>query len=232
MIRRLSNLNEYVAVHDTGTMCVFVDDGGVLNDNRIRATEYEKHIGKFLGDHWGIDSTACARANRLTFANLWSKVNAKIHTFNTYDDFIQEYYCDWTKEMRLQLGLLPVTSSEAFQTTRKAYVYAGSMCESAFPRLVDDISSIKSLGIRLYTASGTPSWELEAILMASKIQNYFEDIFGPDLIGEPKRSSEFYRRIFDSVGISPSSAVVIESDKDACAWASEAGAIVFLMGRE
>ena len=57
---------------------VFLDDGGVISDNRVRAEEWPRHVGEFLGPRLGGDADVWAAANREVFPRVWSGVGGRL----------------------------------------------------------------------------------------------------------------------------------------------------------
>ena len=88
----------------------------------------------------------------------------------------------------------------------------------------DAVLSLHRAGYTLYTASGTPSWELRGIVAKMGIAEAFSGLYGPDLVDHVKYGPTFYQKVFSHAGVAPSRALVIESDLECCRWASEAGA--------
>ena len=52
---------------------IFLDDGGVLNDNERRAVEWQRLIGKYLSPRLGGEPLRWAEANRVVFAEQWKR---------------------------------------------------------------------------------------------------------------------------------------------------------------
>jgi hypothetical protein len=44
---------------------IFLDDGGVMNDNRLRAEQWQRMVGEFFAPILGGSTTAWAEANRV-----------------------------------------------------------------------------------------------------------------------------------------------------------------------
>ena len=50
---------------------VFLDDGGVLNDNDRRAVEWRRLLGEFFAPRLGGEPAAWGEANRAVFEGIW-----------------------------------------------------------------------------------------------------------------------------------------------------------------
>jgi FMN phosphatase YigB (HAD superfamily) len=69
------------------------------------------------------------------------------------------------------------------------------------------------------------------VLAGAALRQYFVHPFGPDLVDLPDKSVEFYRRVFDYVGVPPEQAIVIDDNGEPLAMAKEAGARTVFVGR-
>ena len=49
---------------------LFIDDGGTLNDNRLRAAQWQRFVGEFMAPRMGGDPPAWAAANRDVFPRV------------------------------------------------------------------------------------------------------------------------------------------------------------------
>ena len=52
---------------------IFLDDGGVLNDNDRRGAEWRRLIGEFLSPRLGGEPLAWGAANRIVFDAQWKR---------------------------------------------------------------------------------------------------------------------------------------------------------------
>jgi beta-phosphoglucomutase-like phosphatase (HAD superfamily) len=204
---------------------VFVDDGGVLNDNSLRAPEYLRLIGEFMSRRLGGSAEQWADANREVFPPLWSDLQSRIMDFANHREYQREYELLWIDSMCSLVGTRTPPEDIATSIVREAYIYVSKHARAEIEGAADSILKLFRAGYSLYSASGTPSWELKEIFKRMGIRDAFSDLFGPDLVDHVKYGAEFYDRIFKQANVSPSECIVIESSKEACGWAGEAGAL-------
>lgn len=213
---------------------LFLDDGGVLNDNRVRATEWLRLIGEFMPSRLGGTAEQWTSANRVVFPSVWSDILARLSEFASYQEFQSTYSTRWMSAMCDRVGVPPLPDDRALALNTELSIFVGERATSAIAGATDAVRALHRAGYTLYTASGTSSWDLRAILGKMGIADVFSGLYGPDLIDHVKYGAAYYRKVFDDAGVSPSSAIVIESDAEYCSWASEAGAKaiwVDLLGR-
>ena len=203
---------------------VFIDDGGVLNDNRLRGPEYRRLIGDFMSARLGGSAQQWAEANREVFPALWAQFQSRIMDFPNHREYQREYYLLWLRGMCSLLGTRTPPDDTAVAIAREAAIYAGKHAQAGIEGAAESVWELFHAGYSLYAASGTPSWELKEIFCRMGIDKAFGDLYGPDLIDHVKYGVEFYNRIFVEANVSPYECVVIESSQRFCRWAIEAGA--------
>lgn len=212
-------------MHSTaGRLSLFVDDGGVLNDNSLRGPEWLRLIGDFMPSRLGGTAEQWASANRVVFPEVWGDLQARLADFASHAEFQRTYAKSWMSGMCARVGITPPHEDCAVTLFRELSSYVGERATSAFVGAADAVRSLHRAGYTLYTASGTTSWELRGIMANMGIAESFSGFYGPDLIDHVKFGSDFYRRVFANAAVAPDNAVVIESDSACCRWASEAGA--------
>lgn len=203
---------------------LFLDDGGVLNDNDLRAPEWLRLIGEFMPAR--LDGTAeqWASANRTVFPRVWADLLKRLPTFANHQEFQQTYATNWMSAMCTHVGITPPPDDDAVTLYNELSTYVAERATSAIAGAADAVLSLHRAGYVLYTASGTTSWELRGIMTKMGIAEAFSGLCGPDLVDHVKYGPAFYERVFARAGVAPGSALVIESDPECCRWASEAGA--------
>lgn len=120
------------------------------------------------------------------------------------------------------VGVAPPSDNDGMTLHRELSVYVGERAVCAIAGAVDAVYSLYRAGYKLFTASGTTSWELQAILGRMGMVDLFQQLYGPDLIDHVKYGPEFYARIFAHAGVQADRALVIESDLECCQWTVEA----------
>jgi len=203
---------------------LFLDDGGVLNDNRLRGPEWLRLIGEFMPARMGGTAEQWASANRVVFAQVWGNLQKRLPDFASHQAFQRTYATNWMSGMCAHVGITPPPDDDAVTLFRELSSHIAERATSAIAGAADAVLSLHRAGYTLYTASGTPSWELRGIVAKMGIAEAISALYGPDLIDHVKYGPAFYRNVFAHAGVAPGRALVIESDSECCRWASEAGA--------
>jgi hypothetical protein len=123
-------------------LVIFLDDGGVLNDNSIRGGEWRRLVGEFFPSRLGGTSEQWSEANRAVFDGLWQKwfdAKAKGGLVDTYHEWSRAYQLDWLKQMAEQVGVaVPPDEAEAFalavEQPASLLVTAGLPLRMPYPR--------------------------------------------------------------------------------------------------
>ncbi len=218
-----TNLNE-IKNSKSLPVHLFVDDGGVLNDNSRRAHEWLRLIGEFMPARLGGTAEQWRTANRVVFPQVWGTLLKQLPEFVSHREFQREYATRWMNAMCIAVGITPLSEDNASALNQELSVYVNQRAEAAITGAVDAVRSLHRAGYTLYTASGTPSWDLRAVMAKMGIADVFSEFYGPDLIDHVKYGQAFYQKLFEDTGVDPSDAMVIESDSKYCRWATEAGA--------
>lgn len=211
---------------------LFIDDGGVMNDNSIRPAEWQRLVGEFMPPRLGGDPKRWAEANGACFGQVWERFAGRLDTFATHAAYQREYDLDWLSSMCDYLGLAMPPEDESLKLAREAAMYITSRARSAFAGAPEAILALHQAGYELHTASNETSWELDGYLTGMGVRDCFTHLFGPDLVDRMKAGSDYYRRAFVLAGVEPGDALVIDDSVSACAWASEAGARVVHIGSD
>lgn len=203
---------------------IFIDDGGVLNDNRLRGSEYLRLISEFMSAHLGKSPNQWADANSQVFPILWSEIQNQITEFANHRDYQHEYEIQWIARMCSLVGIPSPPQDTAIAITREVHLHAARHARTEVKGAADSVWKLFHGGYSLFAVSGTPSWELKEIFCRMGIHKAFSGLYGPDLVDHVKHGVEFYHRIFTAAGVSPTECLVIESSKQFCRWSIEAGA--------
>ena len=208
----------------TSLTAIFIDDGGVLNDNSRRAPEWVRLIAEFMPPRMGGTGNQWAEANREVFPPLWKRIVARMSEFSSHREFMHFYATNWFADACTHVGVQTPPDDEALRLYKEFAVYVAERADCDFEGAADAVCTLKASGHTLYMASGTPSWELEGILNKMGIKDAFTTLYGPDLIDHVKYGPAFYEKLFADSGVSPEQAMVVDSDEECCDWASAAGA--------
>ena len=203
---------------------LFLDDGGVMSDNALRAPQYVKLIGEYLTWRLGGTPELWGAANRVAHPSAWQAIVARLPEFASHRDFYRTYGLDWMKRMCAAANVALPPEDEAFALFCDIARHCTERVESAAPGAAEAVLALKRDGYAMYTASGTTSWELRGIVTKMRTAEAFTELYGPDITDRVKYGPHFYEAIFAHAGIDPAHALVIESDEECCVWALETGA--------
>lgn len=208
---------------------IFLDDGGVMNDNALRSTQWRRLVGEFLSLRLGGATEAWGEANHVAFTAQWQR----------FEDWLEQRAPDepvdffslraererWLRDMCDHVGVPAPGGNDCISLAIETEEHVIPRLRTAFPEAPDAIRALHAAGHVLATASGHPSQELVWNLEGMGIRERFAGkLYGPDLVREPKSGPEFYRRIFADAQIAPSEALVVDDAPRAIAWAAAAGA--------
>ncbi len=211
---------------------LFLDDGGVMNNNDLRAPQWQRHVADYLAPRLGGDKEMWASANLTVAERMFKRYQDTFWGIpdGEYLGFREAYLKEWMRGM-CELVSVPAPDSvdECVRIGRDASRYVTRRVKAAFPGVVDTIRELHSRGYLLHTASGEHSEELDGYLEAMGVRELFGNLYGPDRINTPKEGPLFYARMFADAGVDPRSAVVVDDSEYAVRLASEAGAVVVLV---
>ncbi len=193
---------------------LFLDDGGVLNDNSLRGPEWLRLIGEFMPARLGGTAEQWASANRVVFSQVWGNIQKRLPDFASHQEFLRAYATNWVSAMCANVGIKPPPDDDAVALHIELSCYIGERATSAIAGAANAVLSLHRVGYTLYTASGTPSWELRGIMEKMGIAETFTGLYGPDLVDHVKYGPAFYQNVFAHAGVAPSRALVIESDSE------------------
>jgi HAD superfamily hydrolase (TIGR01509 family) len=216
----------------SGGLAVFLDDGGVMNDNNVRGPQWQRLVGEFLAPRLGGSPEKWARANRGFILTLFEPGawQARLLAAPDYASFERAYYVDWLASMCPLVGVPVPSEDESVALAREAGAWIIPQVRSAFPGAVEAIRLLHGRGYPLHTASGESYADLDAYLKGMGVRACFDRLYGPDLIDTFKLGPEYYERLLADSGLSPGDALVVDDSPDAVRWAAQAGARAVLVG--
>ena len=203
---------------------LFLDDGGVLNDNALRGPEWLRLIGGFMPARLGGTADQWAHANSVVFPQVWADIVKRLSSFATYTDFQRAYSVEWMRAMCVCVGVEPPSDDAAVALHAELTCYVWERADAATPGAADAVLALHRAGYTLYTASGQASWEMQVITEKMGIARAFVRMYGPDLVDQVKSGPAFYEKVFRHAGVTADTALVIDSEAECCEWAREAGA--------
>ena len=212
---------------------VFLDDGGVMNDNRLRGSQWRRLVAEFFVPRLGGGSEAWEEANRIVVDAIVEPTawQSRLLAARDYHHFARSYQLDWLRRMCALVGVAAPGDDECYALGCQATALIIPQIHAAFPGAVEAIRTLFQRGYLLYTASSGSSTELAGHLEGMGVRNCFQRLYGPDLINTFKNGPAFYERLFADAGILPAEALVLDDSPQAIAWATQAGARAILVGQ-
>jgi HAD superfamily hydrolase (TIGR01509 family) len=215
----------------TARLMVFLDDGGVMNDNNTRALQWQGLVSEFFIPLLGGSSDAWSRANwlvadRLFEPDAWRR---RVQAAPDYQSFDRDYQVEWLRSMCELAGVGTPPEEECLRLARCATAFITCRVQAAFPGVADTIRTLHRQGYTLHTASGESSLDLTGYLQAMGVRDCFGRLYGPDLIDTLKEGPEYYERIFADLGIAAADALVVDDSPRAIEWATQVGARAVLV---
>jgi HAD superfamily hydrolase (TIGR01509 family) len=213
---------------------IFLDDGGVMNDNALRGPQWERLVGEFFVPRLGGDPAAWAAANHVVATEQFRRFEATLDRGPTmaYADFRQRDTREWLVLMCERVGVAPPADDQIVPVADESARWITRRVRSACPGAVDAIRTLYGAGYRLMTASGEDSLSLDGYLDGMGVRSCFERLYGPDLIDTFKCSPDYYRRLLADCGVDPHDALVVDDSPKVVAWAREAGATALHVGTD
>jgi FMN phosphatase YigB (HAD superfamily) len=201
---------------------VFLDDGGVLNDNERRAPEWRRLLGEFFTPRLGGTPEAWAEANTIVVADTW---RAWQQLQERGEEAGPEWWPDqdrrWLVGMCEHVGVAIPADVDGWVKASHRHVMASIDC--AYADAAPAMRAMHAAGIALHLASGGQAWELEAYMRRMGVWELIGRPYGVDLIGASKTSRRYYDLIAEDSGVDPRAAVVVDSDAAPLEWAEAAG---------
>ncbi|HZR42055.1 MAG TPA: HAD family hydrolase [Ktedonobacteraceae bacterium] len=213
-------------------LVIFLDDGGVMNDNTQRGPQWRRLVAEFFTPLLGGTPEAWSEANRTMSDQLFDPVNwqKRIQAASDYASFDRRYQLDWLAGMCEFVGVPTPPEEEYLELAYRATAFIISRVRADFPGAIDAVRTLHSQGYTLHTASNGCSRDLNSLLNGMGIRDCFGRLYGPDLVNAFKlKGPEYYERIFADLGISPTDALVVDDSSRAISLAAQTGARTVLV---
>jgi HAD superfamily hydrolase (TIGR01509 family) len=213
-------------------LVVFLDDGGVMNDNERRGGQWQRCVAEFFVPRLGGLPEAWAEANRVVATALFDLVawEERLRATGDYESFDRSYQIDWLGGMCELVGVPCPPDDEAVALAHEATLYVCRRVHAAFPGVVEAIRTLHARSYRLNTASGESSLDLTGYLEGMGVRDCFDRLYGPDLIATFKSGPAYYERLLTDAGVPPERALIVDDSPKAIAWAASVGARSVLVG--
>jgi phosphoglycolate phosphatase-like HAD superfamily hydrolase len=213
---------------------LFLDDGGVMNENARRGPQFARLAATFLAPRLGGTREAWASANAEVALRLFQRYLAHFgaNPSSSWHAFWDDYEDEWLGGMCALVGVeAPRDQAAVRRLARECDAYVTRRVRSAVPGAVSAIRRLYDDGYKLLTASGETSWELDGYLNAMRVRTCFDGcLYGPDQVDAAKASPLYYERIFAHAAVAPAASLIIDDSEQALNWAAEAGAETVLCG--
>jgi FMN phosphatase YigB (HAD superfamily) len=210
---------------------IFLDDGGVMNDNERRSGDWRRLVGAYFAPRLGGSPEEWARANVIA-AERYGARYLQTRAENPYLDHGADWVESsdlWLAEMAEAVGVaVPADRVERQRLVEDASAFITRNVRAAFPGASAAIRQLHGAGYRLYTASGEHSLELNGYLTGMGVRECFHTLYGPDLVQTSKAGPHYYERVFDHAGIAPIGALVVDDNGSVLDWAASVGARTIL----
>jgi HAD superfamily hydrolase (TIGR01509 family) len=211
-----------------GLRVVFIDDGGVLNDNERRAPQFRRLLGEYLTPRLGGTPDAWANANVSVFERSWARYLAQLERAGDspgVEAWIRADRRVWMLEMCEELGLPAPPDPEKYAIATATWV--SERVRADIPGAIETVRWLGDAGLTLNTASGGLSWEIEPYLRGMGIGDRFDHLYGPDLVDRWKNGPHFYAAVLAHSGARPEESVVVEDSEAMRAAAGSLGLRTF-----
>ena len=217
-----------------GITTVFIDDGGVLNNNRLRGPQWARLCGEFLAPRLGGTPEAWSAANPVVFGLLWSGDFGPGGStkFASFREWSAAYYEAWLTGMCQAVGVQLPPPHRTNRIARDADDYITRRVVAAFPGATDAVRKLRDHGLTLHLGSGGDSRGLANYMEGMGIRDCFETLYGADLVDTLKDRPEFHRRVFQDAGIDAERALVVDDSPASLTWASNLGAKTALIAEQ
>jgi FMN phosphatase YigB (HAD superfamily) len=206
---------------------LFIDDGGVMNENARRGRQWQRLVGEYFSPRLGGAPEAWAAANAQVVHRLFAEYETHFDADPgaSFEKYWVTYQHAWLSGMCAAVGVaLPADRAAWSRLCRDCESFVTRRVRAACPGVVQEVRRLHAVGYVLRTASGERSWELEGYLTGMGVRDCFVDLYGVDLVDTAKASRLFYERIFIHAGVAPEDALVVDDSERALDWAADLGA--------
>ncbi len=208
---------------DKNRPMLFLDDGGVMNDNSRRSVQWQQLVETYFGSRFGGSDWTRANEKALViemdmFRDFLTKNGGKeFNAFQKEMDYI------WLKTMFDHVRISVPPKEEAIRITREAIRWITPRVRSSINGVKETIPLLSQMMV-IHTASNEDSEMLRGYLSGMRLLSYFDRLYGPDLIDFAKGSWSYYDKIFELE--KPELAIVVDDKEECLDFAEEAGTIV------
>jgi hypothetical protein len=116
---------------------IFLDDGGVINDNSLRAPQWERLVGEYFVPRLGGTTEGWADANRIsideTFRRFIQRLDAWQEGVSSYVEVVRSYDIDWLSLMFSHVGIQVQDDDKCARLARDAIEWIHPQVKAEFP---------------------------------------------------------------------------------------------------
>jgi hypothetical protein len=125
-------------------LVILLDDGGVLNDNSLRAGQWPRLVAEFFVPIFGGLPAAWAEANRRVAERMFDPKawNALLDSAQDYACFERRYYCTRLGDMCEIVGLPQPAEEQCVELGAAAEAFIAPRVHAAFPGAVEAIRAL------------------------------------------------------------------------------------------
>ena len=220
---------------------IFFDFDGVLNDVELMNRELRRLIAERMDGEWGggVENWLASVHRAFEVADRSAR-GSHLREENILE-WLGEYDRIWLETLFSAGGLEPPTEGaselgwrireEAYANIDSIYPEARQALEILKGRPGSGQAAAGPSERSLYLASGGRTARLDTLLKKAGLRGYFLQLFGCDTVNIVKESPEYYRRIFQRLGVAPTLCLVVDDNPDCIQWAHHAGAAAALLDR-
>ncbi|MFD1675208.1 HAD family hydrolase [Alicyclobacillus fodiniaquatilis] len=213
------------------TPVLFIDDGGVLSDNRVREPQWEDVLAAYIPTVLDGTTEQWSTANKSVFGRYTDEflMELWIQAGGNYECFIAKERYFWMKSMCEIVGISTPTFERCVEIASDASRFVCPRIQATIEGAAEAVKMVYEQGFTMHTASGEASRDLEDYLQSMGIRHCFGTLYGIDLVGALKLSGTYYERLFARAGVDPADALVVEDRAKAGIWARNLGARVMIV---
>ncbi len=206
-----------------------------MSDNSRRAGQWLRLVGEFFVPRLGGTAGQWADANNEVFPKLFAEVFMPGPlAAQSMEEWERYYAVEWSRRMIGHVGVaVSEDEDELFRLSRAAEAFIIPQTKADFPGAAEALEQLSDAGFKLFTSSGSTSWELEQYIASMGrpgIRGRFERLYGRDLIQQVKSGPEFYGKIFEDSGVNPAVSLVLDDSEKSLDWAASHEAQTLLVG--
>lgn len=94
------------------------------------------------------------------------------------------------------------------------------------PGLLSFLKALKEAGIKLAVATSAPVENLDFVVEALGIRDYFDALLNESMVSHPKPDPEIYQKAMERLGVEPTESVIFEDSTTGIQAAKASGALV------